>query len=334
MKYKSILITGGTGSFGKAFLELLLTKYKNFSRIVIFSRDEFKQFELSNTEIVKKNKKRIRFFIGDIRDKERLEYAFNGIDVVVHAAALKQVESSEYNPTEVIKTNINGAQNIIDAAIKTNVKSVIALSTDKAVSPINLYGASKLCSDKLFIAANNVKGKRNIKFSVARYGNVLGSRGSVIPYFLKLKKDKKNFFPITHRDMTRFWISMNEALEMIVWLIKNQKGGEILIPKIPSSRITDLAKAIDPNKKHKIIGVKKGEKIHETLISKDDGFNTIELGKYYLVLADKKMFSLYKNCKRLKNNFSFSSDKNHFLNIKDIKKKISKIQFMNSNEYD
>ena len=245
MKYRSILITGGTGSFGKAFLKFILKKYKNFKRIVIFSRDEFKQFELANTDIVKKNKKKIRFFIGDIRDKERLLYAFKDIDVVVHAAALKQVEAAEYNPTEVIKTNIDGAQNIIYSAINSDVKSVIALSTDKAVSPVNLYGASKLCSDKLFVSANNIKGKKDIKFSIARYGNVLGSRGSVIPFFLKLKEEKKNTFPITHNDMTRFWISMDQALEMVTWLINNQKGGEILVPKIPSAKITDLAKAID-----------------------------------------------------------------------------------------
>ena len=325
MKYRSILITGGTGSFGKAFLKFILKKYKNFKRIVIFSRDEFKQFELANTDIVKKNKKKIRFFIGDIRDKERLLYAFKDIDVVVHAAALKQVEAAEYNPTEVIKTNIDGAQNIIYSAINSDVKSVIALSTDKAVSPVNLYGASKLCSDKLFVSANNIKGKKDIKFSIARYGNVLGSRGSVIPFFLKLKEEKKNTFPITHNDMTRFWISMDQALEMVTWLINNQKGGEILVPKIPSAKITDLAKAIDNTKKHKIIGIRKGEKIHESLISKDDGLNTIQVGKYFLVLPDHKKIKLYKSYKKLPKEFSYSSDKNYFLSIKEIKNKISKL---------
>ena len=334
MKYKSILITGGTGSFGKAFLNLLLKKYKNFSRIVIFSRDEYKQFELSKNKIVDKNKKRVRFFLGDVRDKERFLYALRGIDVVIHAAALKQVDTGEYNPTEVIKTNINGAQNVIDACFNSQVKSVIALSTDKAVSPVNLYGASKLCSDKLFISANNIKGNKNIKFSIARYGNVIGSRGSVIPIFLDNKANKKNFFPITHKEMTRFWISMDEALEMIIWLIKNQKGGEILVPKIPSARITDIAKAVDPSKKFQIIGIRKGEKIHETLISRDDGLNTIQIGKYYLVLSDRDKFKKFRKFKSVAQDFSYSSDKNYFLKINEIKKKISKFENLNFNEKD
>ena len=246
---RSLLITGGTGSFGKAFLTYVLKKYPKIKRIVIFSRDELKQYELEKN-IDKKDIKKLRFFIGDIRDRNRLSSAFMNIDYIVHAAALKQVPKAEYNPNEYIKTNILGSQNVIDAAIECKVKKVIALSTDKAAAPVNLYGATKLCSDKLFSSANNIIGSSNIKFAIVRYGNVLGSRGSILPFFLKQKKE--DYFTITDKNMTRFNITLEEACEMVDWSLKNCVGGEIFVPKIPSFRIIDLARSIDPKKKNKI----------------------------------------------------------------------------------
>ncbi len=324
---KSILITGGTGSFGQYFLSVLLKKYKKIKKIVIFSRDELKQFELEN-RIDQKFLKKIRFFVGDVRDKDRLITAFNNIDYVIHAAALKQVPKAEYNPNEYIKTNIQGSQNVIDAAIKNSVKKVIALSTDKAAAPINLYGATKLCADKLFSSANNIIGSKNIKFSVVRYGNVLGSRGSILPFLLKQKK--QHYFTITDENMTRFNITLKEASEMVLWAFQNCKGGEIFVPKIPSFKILDLAKAIDNRKKIIFIGIRPGEKIHEEMITVSDSYNTIDLGKKYFAIlnsSNNKLTSLYYKSKKVKKNFSYNSGNNSkFLNIKDLKKLIKDYQ--------
>jgi len=281
-KEKSILITGGTGSLGKKFAETILKKHPEVKRLVIFSRDEFKQFEMNNlAQFI--NQARLRFFIGDVRDKERLHRAFDGIDIVIHAAALKQVPACEYNPFEAIKTNILGAQNVIDCAIDRNVEKVVALSTDKACSPINLYGATKLCSDKLFIASNVYTGQRNTKISVVRYGNVAGSRGSVIPFFKKLILENALELPITDLRMTRFWLKLDEAVEMVIQAIENMVGGELFVKKIPSMKITELAQAMAPQLKLKEIGIRPGEKIHEMMISSEDARNTIELDKYYII---------------------------------------------------
>ena len=325
---KSILITGGTGSFGTNFLKYLLEKRKNFKRIVIFSRDELKQFELAK-KFPEKKYNNLRFFIGDVRDKDRLNMALNGIDYVVHAAALKQVPTAEYNPFEAIKTNIIGAQNIIESSLNNNVKKVIALSTDKAASPVNLYGATKLCSDKLFIAANNIKGNKNISFSVVRYGNVMGSRGSVIPEFIRQSKIS-NLITVTDKRMTRFNISLMDSVEMVNWSLDNCIGGEILVPKLPSYRITDLVKAISPNSKIKVIGIRPGEKIHEELITISDSYQTYDIGNYYIILqsVDLKTSQLYKkkyNGKKVKEGFNYSSGSNtKFLSVKEIKKLIQK----------
>ena len=323
---KSLLITGGTGSFGKAFSKYLLQNYK-IKRLVIFSRDELKQFEMQNEEIFIKYKKNLRFFIGDIRDFDRLNYAFDNIDIVVHAAALKQVLASEYNPFETIKTNIIGAQNIITAAMNKKVKKVIALSTDKACTPINLYGASKLCAEKLFINANKHKGGNEISFSALRYGNVNKSRGSVIPLFKKLS-EKKKVLPVTDISMTRFSINMQEALEMVIWGIKNFKGGEILVPKIPSYKLMDLVKALNSN--YKIVGAKQGEKLHEDLISESESLKLLKGRKYYLILdnlSDKKLLKFYadNNFKINKVKFNYNSGKNNdFLSVTEIKNIISR----------
>jgi UDP-N-acetylglucosamine 4,6-dehydratase/5-epimerase len=281
MNYKSILITGGTGSFGKQFVHTLLQSNPNFNRIVIFSRDEMKQFELRE-EYPESEYPQLRFFLGDVRDQARLTRAFEGIDVVIHAAALKQVPAAEYNPFEAIKTNIIGAQNVIEAAIDCGVKRVVALSTDKAAAPVNLYGATKLASDKLFVAANNFKGTHDISFSVVRYGNVLGSRGSVIPYFLKKRRD--GVIPITDERMTRFNISLDEGVNLVMYALKNMWGGEIFVPKIPSYRITDVAEALAPECERKIVGIRPGEKLHEEMITETDALNTIEFEKYFVIL--------------------------------------------------
>lgn len=309
---KSILITGGTGSFGKMFTKLILTKYPDVKRLVILSRDEQKHFQMAN-EFPEDKYPAIRYFIGDIRDKERLIMAFEGIDIVIHAAAMKHVHLAEYNPMECVKTNILGAENVIYASLNCGVKNVVALSTDKAAAPVNLYGATKLASDKLFIAANNIKGKRNIKFSVVRYGNVMGSNGSVIPYFLK-KRDE-GVLPITHPKMTRFNISLQDGCQMVFDAIENAWGGEIFVPKIPSYKIVDVAEAIGPNCVQKIVGIRPGEKIHEEMITISDAMNTYDLGKYYAILPQKTIFNLddyvnFFNAKLVDENFSYDSGNN------------------------
>jgi len=308
---RSILITGGTGSFGKKFTEIILKRYSGLKRLVIFSRDELKQYEMS-LNYPESKYPQVRFFIGDVRDGARLKRAFEGIDLVIHAAALKQVPAAEYNPDEFIKTNIGGAQNVIDAALSTDVKIVIALSTDKAAAPINLYGATKLVSDKLFIAGNNIKGKRNLRFSVVRYGNVMGSRGSVIPFFLQKAKNG-NKLPITHKEMTRFNISLEDGVEMVLWAIENALGGEIFVPKIPSYKIETVAKAIAPNAILEDIGIRPGEKLHEEMITESDSYNTIEFDKYYAILpsdAPKEKYLKHFNGWEVPNGFKYNSGTN------------------------
>ena len=282
---KSILVTGGTGSFGRKFISRILQDTKA-RKVIVFSRDELKQFEMQQQF---PKEERLRYFIGDVRDKERLYRAFEDVDVVVHAAALKQVPAAEYNPFEAIKTNVMGAQNVIDAAMDRNIKRVVALSTDKAAAPINLYGATKLCSDKLFVAANNFKGSRDIKFSVVRYGNVMGSRGSVIPFFLE--KRKTGLLPITDERMTRFNISLNEGVDLVRYALGNMWGGEIFVPRIPSYRITDVAEAIGPECRREIVGIRPGEKLHEEMITETDGLNTIEFRQYFVILPAMQLWS-------------------------------------------
>lgn len=310
-KNKSILITGGTGSFGSNFINYVLKNKINFRKIIIFSRDEFKQFEMQkklqlDCSII--NYKKLRFFLGDIRDKERLKQAFRDVDIIIHAAALKQVPAAEYNPTEFVKTNILGTQNIIEASLDSNVQKVISLSTDKSCSPINLYGATKLCADKLIISANNIKGKKNILFSVVRYGNVFNSRGSVVPEFYKQKKI--GILNITHKDMTRFNIFMDEAIKMVLWSCKNVIGGEIVVPKIPSFFICDLAKIIAPLCKIRVIGIRAGEKIHEILISKSESRSALDLGNYYIITDYENVYKFYikkKGVKKFPENTEYSS---------------------------
>ncbi len=289
---KSVLITGGTGSFGKMFTRLILKNHPKVKKLVIFSRDEQKHFQMAQ-EFPENEYPQVRYFIGDVRDKSRLIRAFEGIDVVIHAAAMKHVHLAEYNPMECVKTNINGAENVIDAALECGVKNVVALSTDKAAAPINLYGATKLASDKLFVAANNIKGKRDIKFSVVRYGNVMGSNGSVMPFFLKKKNNGDAFLPITDPNMTRFNISLEDGCEMVFYAIENAWGGEVFVPKIPSYRIPDVASAIAPELEQKVIGIRPGEKLHEEMITASDSYNTIDLGKYYAILPQKSPYSQY-----------------------------------------
>ena len=286
---KAILITGGTGSLGKALTDNILQKWPNVKRLVIFSRDEQKQFHMAQDYPVSQFPQ-IRFFIGDVRDKERLVRAFEGIDYVIHAAAMKHVHIAEYNPDECVKTNVNGAENVIQAAIQAGVKHVVALSTDKACAPINLYGATKLTSDKLFVAANNIRGKHDIKFSVVRYGNVMGSNGSVIPFFLKKKEE--GVLPITVKDMTRFNISLQGGVDMVLHALDTAWGGEIFIPKIPSYRITDVAEAIGPECEHQVIGIRPGEKIHEEMITSSDSFFTYDLGKYYVIIPQTPIWNV------------------------------------------
>lgn len=278
---KTVLITGGTGSFGKKFIETILSGYPDVKKIIIYSRDELKQSDLRHKYPIQ-SFPQLRFFIGDVRDKDRIVRACEGVDVIIHAAAIKQVDTAEYNPTECIKTNVVGAENIIHAALECRVKNVVALSTDKACAPINLYGATKLVSDKLFTAANNIKGTKDIKFSVVRYGNVMGSRGSVIPFFLNIKKE--GILPITHEDMTRFNISLQSGVDLVMYALENHLGGEIFIPKIPSYKILDVAQAIAPDSEIKIVGIRPGEKLHEEMITDTDSINTIDLGEYYAIL--------------------------------------------------
>jgi UDP-N-acetylglucosamine 4,6-dehydratase len=322
-KNKTILITGGTGSFGKKFLDSLLLN-NSPNKIIIFSRDEQKQFQLQH----KLKAKNLRFFLGDIRDKNRLNFALKNVDIVIHAAALKHVESGEYNPFEVVKTNILGTQNLIDAAIENNVKKVISLSTDKASSPLNLYGATKLTSDKLIVAANNYKGNSKTIFSVVRYGNVMGSRGSVIPLFLQQKE--KGVFSITDPKMTRFNITLQESVNFVIKALHQMLGGEIFVPKIKSYRVLDLAKSISSKTKIKIIGLRSGEKIHEEMISLADANNTIQGKGYFIILPVSSFNNLnksnylkkFKTFKSLKRGFVYSSNNNEYLSISELKKLI------------
>lgn len=324
---KNILVTGGTGSFGKEFVSTVYKKFPKIKKLVVFSRDELKQSEMA--EIYKRKKiNTIRFFLGDIRDKDRLVRAASGMDIIIHAAALKQVPAAEYNPMEFIKTNILGASNIIEAAITCNVKKVLALSTDKAASPINLYGATKLCSDKLFIAANNYAGRGKFNFSVVRYGNVMNSRGSVIPAFQKMKNF--NELKITDKDMTRFNLTLSEGVNFVLKSLKIAKGGEIFVPKIPSYKIMDLAKAIAPEAKIKLIGKRPGEKIDEELITKSDSYNSLEFDDYFIIFPSNKdplrEYYIKKNKgKPCKKDFSYNSRENFFLSVAEIKKLVKKI---------
>lgn len=320
---KTVLITGGTGSFGKKFTEIILRKFKP-RKLIIFSRDEFKQHEMSKS--FPKSRFNIRYFIGDIRDKNRLERAFEGVDYVVHAAALKQVPALEYNPQEAVKTNVLGADNIVNAAIDRGIKKVIALSTDKAVNPINLYGATKLVAEKIFIAANAYAGGR-VKFSVVRYGNVVGSRGSVAEFFISLKKQGIKKFPITNEKMTRFWMTLEESVDLVVTALEETEGGEVFVPRIPSMKIKDLAKAIDLNCEFKIIGVRPGEKMHETLIAQDEARNTKIFKNRYLILPqfseNEKVYQKYMEYSSLPENFVYTSDKNEkWLSVDDLAKMI------------
>ena len=284
---KTILVTGGTGSFGKKFIKTIFERYEP-NKVIVYSRDELKQFEMQHSNDFIEYKKQLRFFIGDVRDLQRLQMAMEGVDYVIHAAALKQVPACEYNPFEAVKTNILGGQNVIDAALHNKVSKVVALSTDKAAAPINLYGATKLASDKLFIAANNYRGKHNIRFSVVRYGNVMGSRGSVIPFFINKKED--SVLPITDYRMTRFNITLQEGVEMVIRALKQMWGGELYVPKIPSYKITDLAKAVAPDCKTKEIGIRPGEKLHEEMITETDSLRTIEFEDYYVILPSTSLW--------------------------------------------
>lgn len=308
LKDKVVLVTGGTGSFGHHFAETALRHHQP-KKLIIFSRDEWKQSEMAH----RFNDPRIRFFIGDVRDKERLERAFDGVQIVVHAAALKQIPTAEYNPLEVIRTNILGAANVIDAAIDRGVERVMALSTDKAANPINLYGASKLCSDKLFIAANAYSGSHHTRFSVVRYGNVVGSRGSVIPLFLKMKRTGR--IPITDRRMTRFWITLEQAVRLVLDGLEKMEGGEIFVPKVPSMNIGDLAEAVAPECQHEVIGIRPGEKLHEVMVPVDDARRTIELEDFYVIQPDFRFFphdgaSWEKQGRPVPEGFSYASDTN------------------------
>lgn len=309
---KAILITGGTGSFGKAFAHAVLKRYKP-SRLVIFSRDEMKQYEM-NQELSDQAYPCLRYFIGDVRDQARLEMAMAGVDYVVHAAALKHVPIAEYNPFECVQTNIIGAENVVRAALNKGVKRIVALSTDKAANPINLYGASKLASDKIFIAANNIAGSSGARFSVVRYGNVMGSRGSVLPFFRKLVANKADRIPITHPGMTRFWITLEQGINMVLSTFDLMKGGEIFVPKIPSMKVVDLADAVAPGVPHEIIGIRPGEKLHEVMVTGDDARMTVDLGDRYAILPVFRFWggsnSASADLKRVPDDFSYSSDIN------------------------
>lgn len=318
---KTILITGGTGSFGKKFISTVLDRYTP-KKIIIFSRDEMKQYEMAGDPFFKKHEKLLRYFIGDVRDLSRLEMATRETDYVVHAAALKHVPAAEYNPFECIKTNVLGAQHVVEAALKNKVKAVIALSTDKAANPINLYGASKLCSDKIFVAANNLSGSIGTKFSVVRYGNVVGSRGSVIPFFQKLIDEGATSLPITSIDMTRFWITLDQGVDFVMSSFARMKGGEIFIPKIPSMNIVDLAKAMAPDLQHHVVGIRPGEKLHEVMVTIDDARRTIDDGDRYIICPefhfDGKEHNDLKNI--VPKDFFYSSDTNNeWLNADDLR---------------
>ncbi|WP_432463032.1 UDP-N-acetylglucosamine 4,6-dehydratase (inverting) [Agarivorans sp. QJM3NY_33] len=321
---KQILITGGTGSFGKKFVKLLLEKYQP-KRVIIYSRDELKQFEMQQIF----NQPCMRYFIGDVRDRDRITMAMRGVNYVIHAAALKQVPAAEYNPMECIKTNINGAENVINAALHNKVRKIIALSTDKAANPINLYGATKLASDKLFVAANNIAGDQDTSFSVVRYGNVVGSRGSVVPYFKRLIDEGAESLPITHPDMTRFWITLEQGVQFVVDNFKRMHGGEIFVPKIPSVRIVDLAKAMAPNLASHIIGIRPGEKLHEVMCPADDSYHTFEFDDHYVIAPsisfssrtnDFQKNALGESGKKVKVGMEYNSLSNpHYLTNEQIK---------------
>jgi len=324
---KSIFITGGTGSFGKKFIETILKKYKP-KKVIVYSRDELKQYEMQQ-KWPDNDKTPMRYFIGDVRDYSRLKMAMTDVDIVIHAAALKHVPAAEYNPFEVVKTNVIGGQNVIDAAFSNNVKKVVVLSTDKAAAPINLYGATKLTSDKLFVAANNYKGTNDIKFSVVRYGNVMGSRGSVIPFFQRQKQ--KGSLSITDERMTRFNITLQQGVNFVLKCLDSMWGGELFVPKIPSYRIIDVAKAIAPKAKYEFIGIRPGEKLHEEMITKTDSFNSVEFSDYYVVLPSIPLWNIEKFKKESDSNigkdceygFSYNSGTNdEFLSVDDLKKLI------------
>jgi len=322
---RTVLITGGTGSFGKQCIETILERYEP-RRIVIYSRDELKQFDMQQ----KFNQECMRYFIGDVRDRERLTMALRDVDYVIHAAALKQVPSSEYNPTECIRTNIQGAENVIHAALVNDVEKVIALSTDKAANPINLYGATKLCSDKLFVAGNNLTGGRKARFSVVRYGNVVGSRGSVVPFFRELIRKGTNDLPVTHPDMTRFWITLGEGVNSVLKSFERMQGGELFVPKIPSVRIVDLATAMAPDLPHKVIGIRPGEKLHEVMCPRDDSHLTLAFHDHYVITPSIKFHgqsnrydknALGERGHPVEQGFEYNSGENsHFLEIEEIKR--------------
>lgn len=324
LKDKTILVTGGTGSFGKKFIRTVLERYP-VKKVIVYSRDELKQFEMQQ---MFKNESRLRFFIGDVRDKERLYLAFNDVDIVIHAAAIKQVPAAEYNPMECIKTNIFGAENIIEAALHTKVQRVIALSTDKAANPINLYGATKLCSDKIFVAGNNLIGKRDLRFSVVRYGNVAGSRGSVVPFFRNLIAEGASELPITDAEMTRFWITLEQGVQFVLTNLVRMHGGEIFVPKIPSIKITDLATAMAPNLKQKIIGIRPGEKIHEVMCPRDDYQHTLEFDKFFIIKpsitfntaeVDYTVTKLGEEGKEVEPYYEYNSFNNpHYLTVEEL----------------
>ena len=322
MNGKSILITGGTGSFGQAFVKTVMQRFPDIKRLVIFSRDEMKQFEMAQ-EFSDRQYPAIRYFIGDVRDRNRLCRALHGIDTVIHAAALKQVPAAEYNPMEFIQTNILGAANLIEACIDTGVQRVIALSTDKAAAPVSLYGATKLCSDKLFVAANNYSGSTGLRLSVVRYGNVMGSRGSIIPFLLA--KAKEGVLPITDPAMTRFNILLQECVDMVLWALENAMSGEIFVPKIPSYRLKDLAQAIGPNCRHDIIGMRPGEKIHEEMITESDSVTTVDLGRYYAILPARSQVAVEhcaqdRSAKPVEVGFAYNSAKNqNFLSVEQLR---------------
>ncbi len=323
---KTILITGGTGSFGKCFTKYVLTNYHP-KKIIIYSRDEFKQYLMQDE--FREYESAMRYFIGDVRDRDRLKRAFEGVDYVIHAAALKQVPACEYNPNEAIRTNINGAQNVIDAALDTNVKKVVALSTDKAVNPVNLYGGTKLVSDKLFIAANAYAGMKDISFSIVRYGNVAGSRGSIIPVFHNIIQNGGKELPITDLRMTRFWISLTEGVELVIKALKEAKGGETFISKIPSFKVTDLAEAMLPGCSVKEIGIRPGEKLHEIMVTTEDSFHTYEYDKHFIVYPqvvwnDRQVPDL--SGKKVEEGFSYSSGSNkEWLSVEDIRSRLAKM---------
>lgn len=326
---KTILITGGTGSFGKEFTKTILNKYPDVRKIIIYSRDEYKQFVMSNMPEFKQHADKLRYFIGDVRDKERMMRAFEGVDIVVHAAALKQVPACEYNPFEAIKTNVHGAQNVIDCAIDRGVNKVVALSTDKACAPINLYGATKLCSDKLFIAGNAYCGERDTRFSVVRYGNVAGSRGSVIPFFKKLVAEGAKELPITDMRMTRFWLKLEQAVEMVIEAIDHMRGGELYVKKIPSMHMPKLAQAIAPELGIKEVGIRPGEKIHEQMITREDASNTLDFQDFYIILPQMKFRGIsydYEGAKPVPADFEYHSGNNdRWLTVEDMRNLIAEL---------